>query len=325
MQMNKQDKILITGAEGFVGSALGVFLASEGFTNVLGVAGTRQGVDLGDDADLGWVFDLNPDVVIHLATRLPSKENCLDYPAGMMYENVFVTSKVLEEARLGGCKKFITMWDSSCYPERQIIPYKESDLWEGCSHWTKRYYGNSAKVMMEMTMAFATQFPEMPCINLISPEIYGPNSGFNPKKNKTIEAAITNIRTSQDHDRDLTISGSSKLTRDFLYISDATKALYKSIVYAEESGVYNISEGIDYSLKELHEIIAEQCDFEGKIFWSEEEQDIQERTCLNISSAKKELQWKPLVSLREGLEKTLEYHDLNLTTKYLREDSILQR
>jgi GDP-L-fucose synthase len=323
--MNKQDKILITGAEGFVGSTLGVFLAAEGFTNVLGVGGTRQGVDLGDDSDLGWVFDLNPDVVIHLATRLPTKENCLDYPAGMMYENVFVTSKVLEEARLSGCKKFITMWDSSCYPERQIIPYKESELWDGCPHWTKRYYGNSAKVMMEMTMAFATQFSEMSCINLIAPEIYGPNSGFNPNKNKIIESAITNIRVAQDHDRDLTISGSSGLTRDFIYISDVIRALYKSMTNEEESGVYNVSEGIDYSLKELHEIVAEQCDFKGSIFWDEEKQDIQERTCLNISLAKKELGWKPLIDLKKGIEKTLEYHDLNLTPKYVRKDSIIQQ
>ena len=91
------------------------------------------------------------------------------------------------------------MWDSSCYPEATPIPYKEEDLWRGEPHWTKRYYGNSAKVMMEMTMAFATQFPQMTCINLISPEVYGPNSGFNPRRNKTIQRATKWAKLLSNH------------------------------------------------------------------------------------------------------------------------------
>jgi len=323
--MNKDTKILITGARGFIGSALGHYLSSQGFTNVMGLDGTRQGLDLGNDAELGWIFDESFDVVFHFATRLPTKENCLEYPAGLMYENVFVTSKVLEEARLNGCKKFITMWDSSCYPEATPIPYKEEDLWRGEPHWTKRYYGNSAKVMMEMTMAFATQFPQMTCINLISPEVYGPNSGFNPRKNKTIESVITNIRASQDHNIDLNIKGASKTTRDFIYIYDAVEALHNAMVYAEESGVYNISEGLDYSLKELHEIVAEYAGFEKNIFWEEKEQDIQLRSCLNIGLAKEKLLWSPKVDIKKGLKLTLDYHDSNLSTKYVLEDSIIER
>lgn len=323
--MNKDTKILITGARGFIGSALGHYLTSKGFTNVMGLDGTRQGLDLGDDSELGWIFDDSFDVVFHFATRLPTKENCLEYPAGLMYENVFVTSKVLEEARLNGCKKFITMWNSSCYPETTPIPYKEEDLWRGEPHWTKRYYGNSAKVMMEMAMAFATQFPQMTCVSLISPEVYGPNSGFNPRKNKTIESVITNIRASQDHDIDLNIKGTSKTTRDFLYIYDAVEALHNAMVYLEESGVYNISEGVDYSLKELHEIVAEYAGFEKSIFWEEKEQDIQQRSCLNIALAKEKLSWSPKVDIKKGLKLTLGYHDSNLSTKYILEDSIIQR
>jgi len=215
--MNKESKILITGAKSFVGSRLGMWLANRGFLNVDGVSGTRSGVDLGQDADLAWVFDKNPEVVIHLATRPPNKKNLLEYPAGLMYENILVTSKVLEESRLSGCKKFISLWDSCCYPDIPMLPFKESDLWNGSPHWTRRYYGNAARAMMEMSMAFATQFPEITYINLIAPEIYGPYSGFNPNKNKTIENAITNIRAAQNAGIDLNISGQEKLTRDSIH------------------------------------------------------------------------------------------------------------
>ena len=102
--MDKDSKILITGGQGFIGKKLGAYLSELGFSEVHSLAGTRSGLDLGEDASLGWAFNINPEVVVHLATRLPSQENCLEYPAGMMYENLFVTTKVMEEARMSGCK-----------------------------------------------------------------------------------------------------------------------------------------------------------------------------------------------------------------------------
>ena len=97
--MDKNSKILITGGQGWIGKKLGAYLSQEGFQEVYALAGSRSGLDLGDDSTIGWAFDINPDVVVHLATRPPTQENCLDFPAGMMYENLFVTSKIIEEAK----------------------------------------------------------------------------------------------------------------------------------------------------------------------------------------------------------------------------------
>ena len=73
-------------------------------------------------------FSKRPDIVIHLANRPPTRENSLEYPAGLMYENLHVTTRLMEEASQSGCKKFITVNESCVYPERQILPYKEKDL-----------------------------------------------------------------------------------------------------------------------------------------------------------------------------------------------------
>ena len=81
--MDRNSKVLITGGQGFIGKKLGAYLSESGFSNVFSLAGSTDGLDLGEDSTLGWAFDINPEVVIHLATRLPSQENCLEYPAGM--------------------------------------------------------------------------------------------------------------------------------------------------------------------------------------------------------------------------------------------------
>jgi GDP-L-fucose synthase len=321
--MDKNSTVLITGGLGFIGKKLGAYLSETGFSNVHALAGTTEGLDLGDDASLGWAFDINPEVVIHLATRLPSKENCLDYPAGMMYENLFVTTKIMEEARMSGCKKFISVWDSSCYPERQILPYKESDLWEGAPHWTKRYYGNTARVLMELNMAFSTQFEDFIGVNLIFPEVYGPNSRFNPRRNNVIEAVITNVKASQQEGTPLRVNGSSKASRDFLYIDDAISSIYYAINHATEPNTYNVSQGEDISIKRLHEMVVEITGYNKEIEWIEDKLDIKERSFLNIAAIKKDLGWTPKTNIKEGLEKTIAWHDENLSVSFVSPDSIL--
>ena len=323
--MDKDSKILITGGQGFIGKKLGAYLSELGFSEVHSLAGTRGGVDLGDDAALGWAFNIDPEIVIHLATRLPSKENCMDYPAGMMYENLFVTTKVMEEARMSGCKKFISIWDSSCYPEHQILPYKEADLWEGAPHWTKRYYGNTAKVLMELNMAFSTQFEDFTGVNLIFPEVYGPSSRFNPRRNNVIEAVITNVKAAKEHDIDLPVEGSIKSSRDFLYIDDAIEAIYYAMQFADEPDTYNVSQGYDVNIKTLHEMVAKIVGYEKNIIWVEKNLDIKERTFLNTALINKNIGWVPKTKLEDGLKKTIKWHDQNMKVEYVRPDSILVR
>tara|TARA_R100000008_G_scaffold56895_1_gene35127 strand:- start:3122 stop:4093 length:972 start_codon:yes stop_codon:yes gene_type:complete len=321
--MDRNSKVLITGGQGFIGKKLGAYLSESGFSNVFSLAGSTDGLDLGEDSTLGWAFDINPEVVIHLATRLPSQENCLEYPAGMMYENLFVTTKVIEEARMSGCKKFISVWDSSCYPEHQILPYKESDLWEGAPYWNKRYYGNTARVLMELNMAFSTQFEDFVGVNLIFPEVYGPNSRFNPRRSNVIESVITNTKAAKVHGNELSINGSSRCSRDFLYIDDAVSAIHYAMEYAVEPNTYNVSQGQDITIKALHEMAAKIIGYDGKITWTEEKIDVKERSFLNTSLIRKHLGWTPKVDIETGLENTIAWHDQNLSVSYVSPDSIL--
>ena len=323
--MDKNSKILITGGQGWIGKKLGAYLSQEGFQEVYALAGSRSGLDLGDDSTIGWAFDINPDVVVHLATRPPTQENCLDFPAGMMYENLFVTSKIIEEAKMSGCKKFIMIWHSSCYPEQQILPHKEEDLWEGAPHWTRRYYGNTAKVLMELNAAFSTQFPEFVGVNLIFPEVYGPNSRFNPKRNSIIESIITNVSAAKKYDIDLKVQGNSKSTRDFLYVDDAVRAIYSAIQFADKCETYNVSQGYDVNIKSLHETVAEMIGFEKEMIWKEEYVDAKERSFLDISRIKKDLGWNPITKMEDGLAKTIKWHDENLNIAVMNPDSILVR
>lgn len=321
--MDRSSKILVTGGQGWIGKKLGAYLAESGFDNVFSLAGSRSGIDLGLDSTLGWAFNVNPEIVVHLATRFPTKENCLEYPASLMFENMFVTAKVMEEARMNGCKKFIMVWDSCCYPEHQILPHKESELWEGAPFWTQRYYGTAAKAAMELNMAYSTQYEDFTGINLIFPEVYGPNSRFNPNRNSVIESVITNIAAAKEYEYDLPVQASSKCTRDFLYVDDAVRAIHHAIEYTHEPNTFNVSQGDDISIKELHELVAELYEYKKEILWEETALDIKERTFLDISLIKKEIGWHPQTSMKEGLKETIKWHKENLKVTFVSKDSLL--
>ena len=321
--MNKNSTVLITGGQGWIGLALGQYLSDQGFTDVQVLAGNSDGIDLGLDSILGWAFSTDPEIVIHLATRLPTQELCMEYPAALMYENILVTSKVMEEARISGCKKFITAWESSCYPEFAKVPYKEEDLWEGAPHWTKRYYGNTAKTLMEMNMAFSTQFPEFVGVNLIFPEVYGPGSGFNIKRGKVIESVITNLKASEKYDYPLKVEGDSECSRDFLYLSDALSSIYHAIMFADKPNTYNVSDGNEITIKNLHLKVKEAFNIKVPIEWQESEIDVLKKSCLDSSLIKEELGWTPRVDLDRGLNSMAQwYKAAQLNSDYIPEDTL---
>ena len=100
------------------------------------------------------------------------------------------------------------------------------------------------------------------------------------------------------------------------------RAIYHAIEYAELPNTYNASQGEDVSIRPLHEMVAEILDY-NKVNWIEKKLDIKERSFLNIEAIRKDLHWTPEVNIREGLEKTIAWHNESMSVSYMRPDSIL--
>ena len=173
-------------------------------------------------------------------------------------------------------------------------------------------------------MAYSTQYQDWTGINLIFPEVYGTGSGFNPRKNKIIESVVTNIATAHKYEYHLPVEGSSKCTRDFINVKDAVRALRYAIEYADEPDTYNASQGQDYHVKKLHDMVSELYDYDpNNILWTEKTLDIKQRTFLDISRIKRELGWSPTTTMEDGLKELVEWHKENLKVTIVDPSSIL--
>ncbi len=93
---------------------------------------TRNDYDLREQADVRRLFqDLKPDAVIHLAAVVGGIGANQNHPGQFCYENLIMGTHLLEEARLAGVSKFLTVGTICSYPKFTPVPFREEELWNG--------------------------------------------------------------------------------------------------------------------------------------------------------------------------------------------------
>jgi len=153
--------------------------------------------------------------------------------------------------------------------------------------------------------------------------VYGPGSGFDLKRGKVIESIITNLKASEKHDSPLRVEGDSESSRDFLYISDAVNSIYHAIMFADEPSTYNVSDGNEITIKDLHLKVKEIFNVKVPIDWHEAEVDVLKKSAMNTSLIKEDLGWEPRVDLDRGLDSIAQWYKANrLSSDYVPEDTI---
>ena len=113
------------------------------------------------------------------------------------------------------------------------------------------------------------------------------------------------------HNRDLIIYGDGKQTRSFMYIDDLLEAIYNVMnlddIYTYPINIGNPNE--EYTISEVAETIIRTLDSKSKIIYKEKLQDDPYKRKPDITKIITKTNWRPLVSLKEGLLKTIDYFE----------------
>ena len=119
---------------------------------------------------------------------------------------------------------------------------------------------------------------------------------------------ISNFINQAIHDKDLTIYGTGNQTRSFQYVTDLIAGLMKLMSTKNDFfGPVNLGNPNEFTMKELAEIILSMVDTKSKIIFTDLPIDDPRQRKPDITIAMKDLNWKPIIELREGLGKTIEY------------------
>src|SRR5262249_17464294 len=97
----------------------------------------------------------------------------------------------------------------------------------------------------------------------------------------------------------------------FLYVEDCAEGVVLAMEKYDSPDPINLGSGREISIKDLTNLVARLCNFEGRIVWDPSKPDGQPRRCLDVSRARERLGFVGGTTLEDGLKKTIEWYETN--------------
>ena len=302
--MNWNEKtVLVTGSKGFLGSFLVKELEKLCPKKI--ITPSSKELDLRDNSNCKKAV-LDVDIVFHLAAHVGGIGLNKERPGDLFYDNLMMGTQLLHEAKNASVQKFIALGTVCSYPKFSQIPFLESSIWDGYPEETNAPYGLAKKMMLVQSQAYREQY-NFKSIVVIPTNLYGPNDNFDPSSSHVIPALISKIdNAKKNNSKSITLWGDGTPTRDFLYVEDASRGIIIAADKYDDPLPINLSSEEEISIKQLAELISDLMKFDGKITWDTSKPNGQPRRCVSNKRAEEKLNFKPEISLKEGLRRTIE-------------------
>jgi GDP-L-fucose synthase len=298
--------VLVTGGGGFLGSYVVERLRAEGIEPFVA---RRRDYDLTrwDDAERLFA-DAEPELVLHLAAEVGGIGANRDNPGRYWYANLMMGAHVLEQARLQGTSKVVTLGTICEYPKFTPVPFHEDDLWNGYPEETNAPYGIAKKSILVGAQTYREQY-RLNAIHLLPVNLYGPGDNFDLQTSHVIPALIRKMLEAQERgEREIVLWGDGSPTREFLYVEDCAEGIVVAAQRYDGAEPVNLGTGNEITIRDLAELIAELTGFEGEVTWDTTKPNGQPRRSLDTSRAEALFGWRARTSFRDGLRRTIEWY-----------------
>jgi GDP-L-fucose synthase len=295
-------KVLVTGGGGFLGSHVVERLEQSDHDVVVA---RSSDYDLTRLEDTERLFgDAEADWVLHLAAEVGGIGANRANPGRFWYANLQMGLNVLELARLNETPKLVLLGTVCAYPKFTPVPFREEELWNGYPEETNAPYGIAKKTLLVGAQAYREQYG-LNSIFVLPTNLYGPRDNFDLETSHVIPALIRKMLESPE---EVVLWGDGSPTREYLYVEDCAEGLVLAAERYDGPEPVNLGTGVETSIRETAELVAEAVGFDGRITWDTSMPNGQPRRSLDASRAEQLFGFRARTPLSEGIARTVAWY-----------------
>lgn len=306
-------RIFLAGHRGLVGSALARKLKAHGMDPIVR---SRAQLDLRDQAAVRAFFQAErPDAVILAAARVGGIHANSLYPADFIYENLIIQSNVIHEAFRTDVARLLFLGSSCIYPKFASQPMAEAALLTGALEETNEPYAIAKIAGIKMCESYNRQYG-VDYRSVMPTNLYGPGDNFHPENSHVLPALLRRFHEAVGAGTDrVVIWGTGLPRREFLHVDDMADAslfilgLPGNVLKGHSSHI-NVGTGVDISIAELANLIADVTGYQGEVVFDTSRPDGTARKLLDVSRLRA-LGWSAQIGLEDGLRSTYEWFAAN--------------
>eukprot|EP01039_Chlorochromonas_danica_P008814 gene8814-9718_t len=302
--------VLVTGGTGLVGKAIEAVVNSDPqwAGNDFFFASSKD-ADLRDRAQTEALFQrVRPTHVIHLAAMVGGLFRNMKYKVEFYRENVLINDNVMECCRIFNVEKLVSCLSTCVFPDKTTYPIDETMVHNGAPHTSNEGYAYAKRMIDVLNHCYHEEYG---CnfTSIIPTNIYGPDDNFSIEDGHVIPGLIHKCYLAKKNNTDLTIWGSGKPLRQFIYSRDlAALTMWVLCNYhSTEPIILSVGEEDEVSIADVARHIADAMDFRGNIVFDTSKADGQfKKTASNqkLKTLYPEFKFTPI---QEGLKESCKW------------------
>jgi GDP-L-fucose synthase len=291
-------RIFVAGHRGMVGSAIVRRLRSEQCTVLIE---DRQSLDLTRQTETeSWLERTKPDVVVVAAARVGGIAYNNAYPVDFLADNLAIELNLIRGSYAAGVRKLLFLGSSCIYPKLAPQPMTEDMLLTGPLEPTNEWYAVAKIAGIRLAQAMRKQFGA-DFISVMPTNLYGPGDNYHPEHSHVPAALIRRMHEAKlAGARTVTIWGSGKPFREFLFVDDLADACVFVLKNYSGMDFLNVGMGEDITVAEFARLVGEVVGYTGGLAFDTTRPDGTPRKLLDVSRLTT-LGWRARTDLRTGL------------------------
>lgn len=317
----EKTKILVCGITGFIGRNIAERLIkseniqlfgtyfkskpSKSFTNNKQI--TLSKIDLTDKNQVNKIVE-GKDVIIQAAAVTTGSRDVIIRPYIHITDNAVMNSLILLACLEKKVKHLIFFSCTTMYPN-QKHPVKEEDF---NNQIIDKYFGVGwTKVYIEKMCEFYSRIGNTKYTVIRHSNIYGPFDKYDLERSHFFGATITKVLTNKE--QKILVWGDGSEERDLLYVSDLVDFI--EIVLKKQKDPFeliNIGAGKAFPVREVVGKVIEISGKNKSMEFDTSKPTIKFNLAVNIDKVRKKYNWKPKVSLEEGIRRTISWYEENI-------------